>query len=168
MCIFKYLTKLNLSSYVLIHVQEFMRGGAALDDLISDVLEHAEREALLEKVESSSSLRRSADWRPTQVPVRWTEHHALCGLVSQTHFIVLWLHTRTEYLFIAIYACAVVILQRTPHTSNHHLWLRLYFCNKNMKLCILCYANFLINAPYLQIIFMYKSIYYYYYKNIIV
>ncbi|XP_060922829.1 peptide chain release factor 1, mitochondrial isoform X2 [Limanda limanda] len=36
--------------------QEFMRGGEALDDLISDVHEHTWREALLEVVESSSSL----------------------------------------------------------------------------------------------------------------
>lgn len=32
-----------------------MRGGEALQDLISDVLEHAEKEALLEVVESSNS-----------------------------------------------------------------------------------------------------------------
>lgn len=32
-----------------------MRGGEALDDLISDVLEHAEREALLEMVVNSNS-----------------------------------------------------------------------------------------------------------------
>lgn len=38
-------------------VQEFMRGGEALDDLISDVLEHAEKEALLEAVESGNCLR---------------------------------------------------------------------------------------------------------------
>lgn len=31
-----------------------MRGGEALQDLISDVLEHAEVEALLEEVENSS------------------------------------------------------------------------------------------------------------------
>lgn len=35
-----------------------MKGGEALDDLISDVLEHAEREALLEVVESSRNLKR--------------------------------------------------------------------------------------------------------------
>lgn len=34
-----------------------MRGGEALDDLICDVLKHAEMEALLEVVESSSSRR---------------------------------------------------------------------------------------------------------------
>uniref|UniRef100_UPI0037E70D28 peptide chain release factor 1, mitochondrial n=1 Tax=Semicossyphus pulcher TaxID=241346 RepID=UPI0037E70D28 len=36
-------------------IKEFMRGGEALHDLISDVLEHTEREALMEAVESSSS-----------------------------------------------------------------------------------------------------------------
>uniref|UniRef100_A0A3B4Y122 Mitochondrial translation release factor 1 n=2 Tax=Seriola lalandi dorsalis TaxID=1841481 RepID=A0A3B4Y122_SERLL len=46
------------TGYVTRDIKEFMRGGAALDDLISDVLEHAERESLLEMVESSSgSLR---------------------------------------------------------------------------------------------------------------
>lgn len=35
-----------------------MRGGEALDDLICDVLKHAEMEALLEVVESS--------WRPPE------------------------------------------------------------------------------------------------------
>lgn len=44
-----------------------MRGGEALDDLISDILEHTEKEALLEAAENSSSLKRtesgpSADW----------------------------------------------------------------------------------------------------------
>lgn len=34
-------------------IKEFMRGGEALDDMICDVLEHAEREAILELVESS-------------------------------------------------------------------------------------------------------------------
>ncbi|XP_078099622.1 peptide chain release factor 1, mitochondrial [Sander vitreus] len=42
------------TGYVTRDIKEFMRGGEALDDLISDVLEHAEREALLEAVESSS------------------------------------------------------------------------------------------------------------------
>ncbi|KAM7365632.1 hypothetical protein PAMP_016549 [Pampus punctatissimus] len=35
--------------------QEFMRGGEALDDLISDVLKHAERETLLEMVMNGNS-----------------------------------------------------------------------------------------------------------------
>lgn len=35
-----------------------MKGGEALDDLISDVLKHAEMEALLEVVEGSSSSQR--------------------------------------------------------------------------------------------------------------
>uniref|UniRef100_UPI003AAB832F peptide chain release factor 1, mitochondrial n=1 Tax=Centroberyx gerrardi TaxID=166262 RepID=UPI003AAB832F len=43
------------TSYVTRDIKEFMRGGEALDDLISDVLDHGEREALLELVESSSS-----------------------------------------------------------------------------------------------------------------
>ncbi|XP_070786805.1 peptide chain release factor 1, mitochondrial isoform X2 [Enoplosus armatus] len=42
------------TGYVTRDIKEFMRGGEALHDLISDVLEHAEREALLEVVESSS------------------------------------------------------------------------------------------------------------------
>ena len=33
-------------------LKEFMRGGEELEDLISDVHEHAEREAVLEVVES--------------------------------------------------------------------------------------------------------------------
>ena len=61
---------------VLFRVQEFMRGGEALDDLISDVREHTEREALLEVVESSSSLTQpesgtSADWHSTPGQVDW-------------------------------------------------------------------------------------------------
>lgn len=32
-----------------------MKGGPALDDLVSDVIQHAEREALLELVENGSS-----------------------------------------------------------------------------------------------------------------
>ncbi|KAA8579712.1 peptide chain release factor 1, mitochondrial isoform X2 [Etheostoma spectabile] len=40
------------TGYVTRDIKEFMRGGEALDDLISDVLEHAEKEALLEVVES--------------------------------------------------------------------------------------------------------------------
>lgn len=40
---------LTLSSW-----QEFMRGGEALQELIREVLEHAETEALLEEVENSS------------------------------------------------------------------------------------------------------------------
>ncbi|XP_031707468.1 peptide chain release factor 1, mitochondrial [Anarrhichthys ocellatus] len=43
------------TGYVARDIKEFMRGGEALHDLIADVLEHAEREALLEVVESSSS-----------------------------------------------------------------------------------------------------------------
>ncbi|KAF0045889.1 hypothetical protein F2P81_002418 [Scophthalmus maximus] len=46
------------TGYVTRDIKEFMRGGEALDDLISDVFEQAERDALLEMVErcSSSSL----------------------------------------------------------------------------------------------------------------
>ncbi|KAK2856992.1 hypothetical protein Q5P01_005727 [Channa striata] len=43
------------TGYVTRDIKEFMRGREALDDLISDVLACAEREALLEVVESSSS-----------------------------------------------------------------------------------------------------------------
>ncbi|KAM7375258.1 hypothetical protein PAMA_014380 [Pampus argenteus] len=43
------------TSYVTRDIKEFMRGGEALDDLISDVLKHAEREALLEMVMNSNS-----------------------------------------------------------------------------------------------------------------
>ncbi|KAM4601907.1 peptide chain release factor 1, mitochondrial [Polymixia lowei] len=39
------------TGYVTRDIKEFMRGGEALDDLISSVLEHGEREALLELVE---------------------------------------------------------------------------------------------------------------------
>ncbi|XP_029376089.1 peptide chain release factor 1, mitochondrial-like isoform X2 [Echeneis naucrates] len=46
------------TGYVTRDIKEFMKGGEALDDLISNVLEHAEREALLEMVESTgTSLR---------------------------------------------------------------------------------------------------------------
>lgn len=45
---------LNLCFNLMIVVQEFMRGGEALHDLICDVLEHAEMEALLEEVQNSS------------------------------------------------------------------------------------------------------------------
>lgn len=45
--------------YVTRDIKEFMRGGEALDDLISDIREHAEREALLELVENSLSLKRT-------------------------------------------------------------------------------------------------------------
>lgn len=38
-------------------IKEFMRGGEALDDLICDVLEHADREALLEVAESGGGLK---------------------------------------------------------------------------------------------------------------
>ncbi|KAG8004540.1 Peptide chain release factor 1 [Nibea albiflora] len=40
------------TGYVTRDIKEFMRGGEALDDLIHDVLKHAEMEALLEVVES--------------------------------------------------------------------------------------------------------------------
>ncbi|XP_019957648.2 peptide chain release factor 1, mitochondrial [Paralichthys olivaceus] len=42
------------TGYVTREIKEFMRGGEALDDLISYIREHMEREALLEMVESSS------------------------------------------------------------------------------------------------------------------
>ncbi|CAJ1086775.1 peptide chain release factor 1%2C mitochondrial [Xyrichtys novacula] len=45
------------TGYVTRDIDEFMRGGEALQDLISDVREHAEREALMEVMESSSSLK---------------------------------------------------------------------------------------------------------------
>ncbi|KAL7369575.1 hypothetical protein ABVT39_002376 [Epinephelus coioides] len=45
------------TGYTTRDIKEFMRGGEALQDLISDVLEHTEREALLELVESSCSLK---------------------------------------------------------------------------------------------------------------
>ncbi|XP_042369092.1 peptide chain release factor 1, mitochondrial isoform X2 [Plectropomus leopardus] len=45
------------TGYVTRDIKEFMRGGEALQDLINDVLERAERESLLELVESSSSLK---------------------------------------------------------------------------------------------------------------
>ncbi|XP_062236510.1 peptide chain release factor 1, mitochondrial [Platichthys flesus] len=44
------------TGYVTREIKEFMRGGEALDNLIADVREHGEREALLEVAESSSSL----------------------------------------------------------------------------------------------------------------
>ncbi|KAL3999622.1 Ras-related protein Rap-1B [Sarotherodon galilaeus] len=46
------------TGYTTRDIKEFMRGGEALDDLISDILEHTEKEALLEAVENSSSLKR--------------------------------------------------------------------------------------------------------------
>ncbi|KAK2917493.1 peptide chain release factor 1, mitochondrial isoform X1 [Channa argus] len=46
------------TGYVTRDIKEFMRGREALDDLISGVLAHAEREALLEVAEKSSSLKR--------------------------------------------------------------------------------------------------------------
>ncbi|XP_069020275.1 peptide chain release factor 1, mitochondrial [Embiotoca jacksoni] len=54
------------TGYVTRDIKEFIRGGEALDHLIADVLEHAEKEALLEVVEGSSRLKppeagRSAD-----------------------------------------------------------------------------------------------------------
>uniref|UniRef100_H3DIE0 Prokaryotic-type class I peptide chain release factors domain-containing protein n=1 Tax=Tetraodon nigroviridis TaxID=99883 RepID=H3DIE0_TETNG len=42
------------TGYTARDIKEFMRGGQALQDLIGDVLEHAEVEALLEEVENSS------------------------------------------------------------------------------------------------------------------
>lgn len=45
--------------YVTRDIKEFMRGGEALGDLISDLVEHAEREALLELAENSISLKRN-------------------------------------------------------------------------------------------------------------
>ncbi|XP_037617682.1 peptide chain release factor 1, mitochondrial [Sebastes umbrosus] len=45
------------TGYTTRDIKEFMRGGEALHDLISDVLEHTEREALLEAAENSSSLK---------------------------------------------------------------------------------------------------------------
>ncbi|XP_075999891.1 peptide chain release factor 1, mitochondrial [Genypterus blacodes] len=45
------------TGYTTRDIKEFMRGGEALEDLISDVLEHAEREALMDLVESSSRLK---------------------------------------------------------------------------------------------------------------
>ncbi|XP_028256088.1 peptide chain release factor 1, mitochondrial [Parambassis ranga] len=45
------------SGYVTRDIKEFMRGGEPLDDLILDVLKHAEREALLEAVESGNGLK---------------------------------------------------------------------------------------------------------------
>ncbi|XP_019746499.1 peptide chain release factor 1, mitochondrial isoform X1 [Hippocampus comes] len=48
--------------YICRDIKEFMRGREALDDVISVVLEHAEREALLDLVENSrSSVHSSAD-----------------------------------------------------------------------------------------------------------
>ncbi|XP_051914983.1 peptide chain release factor 1, mitochondrial isoform X2 [Hippocampus zosterae] len=48
--------------YICRGIKEFMRGGEALDDVITVVLEHAEREALLDLVENSrSSVHSSAD-----------------------------------------------------------------------------------------------------------
>ncbi|XP_061687229.1 peptide chain release factor 1, mitochondrial [Syngnathoides biaculeatus] len=50
------------NGYVCRDIKEFMRGGEALDDLITIVMEHAEREALLDLVENSRiSLYSSAD-----------------------------------------------------------------------------------------------------------
>lgn len=53
----------NVLSLFLVPVKEFMRGGEALDHLISDVVKHAEMEALLEAVEKSCS---SSRLRPPQ------------------------------------------------------------------------------------------------------
>ncbi|KAM6894102.1 peptide chain release factor 1, mitochondrial [Xenentodon cancila] len=46
------------TGYTTRDIKQFMRGGEALDDLICDVLEHVERESLLEVVGSSSSMMR--------------------------------------------------------------------------------------------------------------
>ncbi|XP_023153628.2 peptide chain release factor 1, mitochondrial isoform X1 [Amphiprion ocellaris] len=46
------------TGYVTRDIKEFMKGGEALDDLISDVHEHTEREAVMEAVESSVRLKR--------------------------------------------------------------------------------------------------------------
>ncbi|XP_041835115.1 peptide chain release factor 1, mitochondrial isoform X2 [Melanotaenia boesemani] len=43
------------TGYVTRDIKEFMRGGEALNELISDVAEHAEREAVMEVVETSNS-----------------------------------------------------------------------------------------------------------------
>ncbi|KAG7478954.1 peptide chain release factor 1, mitochondrial [Solea senegalensis] len=45
------------TGYVTRDIKEFMKGGEALDDLISDLLEHAEMEAVLELVQNSSACR---------------------------------------------------------------------------------------------------------------
>ncbi|XP_056157338.1 peptide chain release factor 1, mitochondrial isoform X2 [Lampris incognitus] len=45
------------TGYVTRDIKKFMRGGDALEDLISDVAEHGDREAVLELVESSSSVK---------------------------------------------------------------------------------------------------------------
>ena len=42
-------------------LQEFMRGGEQLEELISALLEHSDQEALLELVQSSHLLRRETD-----------------------------------------------------------------------------------------------------------
>ncbi|XP_005953567.3 peptide chain release factor 1, mitochondrial [Haplochromis burtoni] len=47
------------TGYTTRDIKEFVRGGEALDDLISDILEHTEKEALLEAAENSSSLKRT-------------------------------------------------------------------------------------------------------------
>ncbi|XP_040887971.1 peptide chain release factor 1, mitochondrial isoform X2 [Toxotes jaculatrix] len=53
------------TGYVTRDIKEFMKGGEALDNLISDLLEHTEREALLDVVErSSSSLRKPESGQP--------------------------------------------------------------------------------------------------------
>ncbi|TNM94048.1 hypothetical protein fugu_002224 [Takifugu bimaculatus] len=54
------------TGYTTRDIKEFMRGGEALQNLISDVLEHAEMEALLEEVENSKQPKasgQSADHR---------------------------------------------------------------------------------------------------------
>lgn len=49
------------TGYTTRDIKEFMRGGEALDDLISDVLEHTEKEALLEEVASSNRSLKQPD-----------------------------------------------------------------------------------------------------------
>lgn len=45
------------TGYITRDLKEFMKGGEALDDLICNVLEHGEREALLDLVESESGVK---------------------------------------------------------------------------------------------------------------
>ncbi|XP_017291939.1 peptide chain release factor 1, mitochondrial [Kryptolebias marmoratus] len=51
--------------YVTRDIKEFMRGGEALEDLVLDLLEHSEREALLQVVESSVGLTPSETGEPS-------------------------------------------------------------------------------------------------------
>lgn len=54
------------TGYTTRDIKEFMKGGEALDDLISDVQEHSEREALMEAVESSVRLKRPDSGRSAE------------------------------------------------------------------------------------------------------